>query len=91
MSLVNRLEPAARAYMERLIREGGKPLPQLSVEAARQYMRDGQSTPLEHVSISIETVDAAGVLLTIVRRAQAMCCVTMANCMHIDLPRLVSQ
>lgn len=71
MSLLNRLEPGARAYMERLIREGGKPLPQLSVEVARQYMRDGQSTPLEQVSISIETVNAAGVLLTIVRPVQA--------------------
>jgi acetyl esterase len=71
MSLLNRLEPGARAYMERPIREGGKPLPQLSVEAARQYMRDGRSTPLEHMSITIETVEAAGVLLTIARRAQA--------------------
>jgi len=71
MSLLNRLEPGARTYMERLVREGGKPLPQLSVKAARQYMRDGQTAPLEHLSISIETVDAAGVVLTIVRPAQA--------------------
>jgi acetyl esterase len=71
MNLLHRLEPGARAYMERLIREGGESLPQLSVETARQYMRDSQSTPLEHVSVSIETVDAAGVTLTIVRPAQA--------------------
>jgi acetyl esterase len=71
MSLLDRLEPGARAYMERLIREGGKPLPQLSVEVARQYMRDGQFAPLEHLSISIGAVNAAGVGLTIVRPAQA--------------------
>lgn len=71
MSLLHRLEPGARAYMEQLIREDGKPLSQLSVEAARQYMRDSQTTPLEHVSISIETVATAGVPLTIVRPAQA--------------------
>ncbi len=57
--------------MERLLREGGKPLPQLPVEVARQSMRDGQSAPLEHSSIAIETVDAAGLLLTIVRPAHA--------------------
>jgi acetyl esterase len=71
MSLLHRLEPGARAYMERLSREGAKPLPQLTVEAARQYMRDSQPTPLEHASVAIETVDAAGVTLTIVRPAQA--------------------
>lgn len=70
MSLLHRLEPGARAYMERLIREGGKPLPELSVEAARQYMRDSQSTPLEHVTVSIETVEAVGITLTIVRPAE---------------------
>jgi acetyl esterase len=69
MSLLHRLEPGARAYVERLVREGGKPLPQLSVEAARQYMRESQSTPLEHASVSIETVNA-GVRLTIVRPAE---------------------
>lgn len=71
MSLLHRLEPGARAYMERLTNEGCKPLSQLSVEVARQYMRDSQSTPLEHVSVSIETVDAADIPLTIVRPAQA--------------------
>ena len=69
MSLVHRLEPGARAYVDRLLREGGKPLPQLGVEAARQYMRESQSTPLEHASVSVETVDA-GVRLTIVRPAE---------------------
>lgn len=69
MSLLRRLEPGARTYIERLIREGGKPLPQLSVEAARQYMRDSQSTPLEHVSVAIEIVEAVGITLTIVRPA----------------------
>ena len=43
MTLLDRLEPGARAYMERLSREGGKPLPQLAVDAASQYMRDSQS------------------------------------------------
>jgi acetyl esterase len=70
MSLLHRLEPGARAYMERIIREGGESLPHLSVEDARRYMRDSQSTALEHVSVSVETVDAAGVTLTIVRPAQ---------------------
>lgn len=71
MNLLHRLEPSARAYMERLIREEGEPLQQLPVEAARQYMRDSQPTPLEHVSVSIEADDAAGVPLTIVRPAQS--------------------
>jgi acetyl esterase len=71
MSLLDRLEPGARAYMERIIRKGGKPLPQLGVEAARQYMREGQSTPLGNESVAIDTVDAAGVKLTIVRPAQS--------------------
>jgi acetyl esterase len=71
MNLLHRLEPGARAYMERLVREGGKPLPQLSVEAARQYMRDSQTTPLEHDSVSIEPVVTAELPLTIVRPAQA--------------------
>lgn len=66
MSLLERLEPGARAYMERLIREGGKPLPELAVEEARQFMRDGQATPLEHPSVSIRSVEADGVPLTIV-------------------------
>lgn len=67
MSLLNQLEPHARRYMERLIREGGKPLPQLSLEAARQYMRDSQQTPLEHPSVSIETTVAAGMPVTLIR------------------------
>ncbi|WP_263366501.1 alpha/beta hydrolase [Edaphobacter bradus] len=71
MSLLHRLEPGARAYMQRLIHEDGEPLQLLSVEAARQYMRDSQPTPLEHVSVSIKAVDAAGIPLTIVRPAQA--------------------
>jgi acetyl esterase len=53
--------------MERLIREGGKPLPQLSIEAARQYMRDSQPTPLTHDSVTIETTETADVPLTLVR------------------------
>lgn len=71
MSLHDRLEPDARAYIERLLREGGKPLPQLSVEAARQYMRDVQTTPLEHPSIAVEVVNVPGLCLTIVRPAKA--------------------
>lgn len=70
MSLLHRLEPGARAYVERLIRDGGKPLPQLGVEAARQYMRVNQSTPLAHASVLIETVTGVGVALTIVRPAE---------------------
>jgi acetyl esterase/lipase len=53
--------------MERLIHEGGKPLPQLSIEAARQYTRDSQPTPLPHVSITIETTETSDVPLTLVR------------------------
>lgn len=71
MSLLGRLEPGTRAYMERIIREGGKPLQQLGVEAARQYMRESQSTPLKHETVGIETVDTADVKLTIVRPAQS--------------------
>ena len=71
MNLLDRLEPDARIYMERLMREGGKPLPQLAVDEARRYMRGSQPTPLAHDSISIESADAAGLPLTIVRPAQA--------------------
>lgn len=71
MSLLERLEPGARGYMERLIREGGKPLPELSVEEARQFMRDNQTTSLAHDSVLIERVDTAGLPLTIVRPVQA--------------------
>lgn len=67
MSVLDQLEPHARAYMEGLIREGGKPLPELSLEAARRFMRDSQHPPLEHASISVETMAANDVTLTIVR------------------------
>lgn len=67
MNPLDQLEPHARAYMERLIREGGKPLPQLSIEAARQYMRDSQPTPLAHDSVTMETTETADVPLTLVR------------------------
>lgn len=68
MNLLDRLEPSARAFMERLICEGGKSLPQLSVEEARQFMRQSQQTALEHPSISVESVHIAGLPpLTIVR------------------------
>jgi acetyl esterase len=69
MSILDQLEPHTRAYMEKLFSAGGKPLQELSVEAARQFMRDRQRTPLEHPSIAIETTEAAGVILTIVRPA----------------------
>lgn len=71
MNLLERLEPGARAYMERLIGEGGKPLPELSVEEARQLMRDGQTTTLEDPSVSVNTVDANGVPMTMVSPAGA--------------------
>lgn len=71
MTLLERLEPGARAYMERLIREGGKPLPELAVEEVRQFMRDGQATPLEHPSVSIRSTDGNGIPLTIVAPVEA--------------------
>lgn len=71
MNLIDRLEPTTRAFMERLIAEGGKPLTQLSVEEARQYMRSSQSTPLQHPSVSIRSVDAAGIPLTLIKPAHA--------------------
>jgi acetyl esterase len=71
VSHLHRLEPGARAYMEQIILEDGKPLPELSVEAARQYMRDSQSTPVEDPSVAIEAVDIEGLRLTIVRPAGA--------------------
>lgn len=79
MNLLDRLEPGARAYMDRLIREDGKPLPQLSVEAARQYMRDTQFTSLQHASISVAAVTVEGLTLTIVRPAR----------MHEPLPAVL--
>jgi acetyl esterase len=69
MNILDQLEPHARAYVETLLSAGGKPLPELSVEAARQSMRDRQRTPLEHPSIAVETTEAAGVTLTIIRPA----------------------
>lgn len=72
MNLLDRLEPATRAFMERLIREDATPLQQLSVEEARQFMRQGQQTPLEHPSISVESVHTADLPpLTIVRPRDA--------------------
>lgn len=71
MSLLNQLEPHAREYMQRIVDAGGKPLPQLSIEAARQYMRDSQTAPLEHVSVSVRVFDNQGVRLTVVRPADA--------------------
>jgi acetyl esterase/lipase len=66
MSLPGQLEPHAREYM---LRSDGKSLPQLSVETARQSMRDSQTTPIEHPSIEIKVVENAGVRLTIFRPA----------------------
>jgi len=67
MSTLDQLEPHTRAYMEKLLAAGGKPLQELSVEDARRFMRDRQRTPLEHPSIAIETTEAAGITLAIVR------------------------
>jgi acetyl esterase len=69
MSILDRLEPHTRAYVERLLAAGGRPLQELSVEDARRFMRDRQRTPLAHPSIAVETTEAAGVTLTIVRPA----------------------
>lgn len=69
MSLLDRLEPHAREYMLRMFRSGGKPLPQLSVEAARQFMRDSQTAPIEHPLVEVNVVENAGVRLTIFRPA----------------------
>lgn len=70
MSLREQLEPHAREYMLRMLRSGDKPLPQLSIDAARQYMRDSQSTPIEHVSLEIKVVENAGIQLTVFRPAE---------------------
>lgn len=69
MSLLDRLDPVARAYMEKLVREGGKPLAELTVEEARQYMRESQTTSVEHPAVSVRNADADGVPVTIVAPA----------------------
>jgi acetyl esterase len=65
------LEPHARSYVLRLIEDGGEPLPQLSLEAARQVMRSTQTTPLEHSTIEVETLRHEGLEVTIVRPANS--------------------
>jgi acetyl esterase/lipase len=69
MSLLDQLEPHARVYMQRILQTGGKPLPQLSLEAARQYMRDSQTAPIDHPSVNVRIVDNDGIRLTIFRPA----------------------
>ena len=51
--------------------DGARPPSETGVETARQLMRASQATPLEHESIAIERVEAAGLTLTIVRPRQA--------------------
>lgn len=70
MSVFDPLEPHSRAFMEALQRAGGKPLQELSVAEARRGMHNRQATPLAHPSITFETIEAAGVTVTIVRPAQ---------------------
>jgi len=70
MSILDQLEPYARTFVEGLLRAGGKPLQELSVDEARQSMHNRQRTPLAHPSITFETIEAAGVTVTIVRPAQ---------------------
>lgn len=67
MKLPPQLEPHARSYLLLLIEAGGKPLSQLSLEAARQLMRSAQTTPLEHSSVDVETLRHEGLQMTIVR------------------------
>jgi len=70
MSVLDQLEPHSRTFVEALLSAGGKPLQELSVDEARQSMHNRQRTPLEHPSIAVETTEAAGVTVTIVRPAQ---------------------
>ena len=69
MSVLDQLEPNARAFVEVLLSAGGKPLQELSVDEVRQSMLNRQRTPLEHPSITVETTEAAGVTVTVVRPA----------------------
>ena len=71
MSLLDQLEPHAREYMQRILDAGGRPLPQLSIEVARQYMRDSQTEPIEHLSVRVRAFENRGVRLTLVRPADA--------------------
>jgi acetyl esterase len=71
MKLPPQLEPHARAYVLRLIEDGGKPLPQLSLEAAREVMRSAQTTPLEDSTVEVETLRHQGLQVTIVRPANS--------------------
>jgi acetyl esterase len=71
MKLPPQLEPHARSYLLRLIEDGGKPLSQLSLEAARQLMRSAQTTPLEHSTVEVETLQHEGLQVTIVRPADS--------------------
>jgi acetyl esterase len=71
MRLPPQLEPRARAYVLQLIEDGGQPLSELSLEAARQLMRSGQTTSLEHSSVEVETLRHEGLQVTIVRPANS--------------------
>jgi acetyl esterase len=69
MNILDMLEPGARAYMERLRAAGGKPLPDLSVDEARQSLRDRQRTPLEGSGIEVTRLSVEGVRLHQIRPA----------------------
>jgi acetyl esterase len=71
MRLPPQLEPRARAYVLQLIEDGGQPLSELSLEAARQVMRSAQTPPLEHSTVEVETLQHEGLQVTIVRPANS--------------------
>lgn len=68
---LRQLEPVSRDYMERLFSENSKPLPQMSVSAAREYMQQSQRTPFANPSVEEEEREIAGVRSRIVRPVNA--------------------
>lgn len=69
---LRRLEPVARAYMERMLSENSKPLPQMSITAAREYMRESQRTSFANTSVQVEEREIAGVRCRVVRPVNAV-------------------
>ncbi|HEX4156500.1 MAG TPA: alpha/beta hydrolase [Acidobacteriaceae bacterium] len=69
---LRQLEPVTRAYMERRLSENSKPLPQMSIVAARDYMQQSQNTPFANTSVHAEEREIAGVRSRVVRPANAV-------------------
>ncbi|MEO6922392.1 MAG: alpha/beta hydrolase [Bryocella sp.] len=61
------LEAHAREYMRRLVEEGGKPLPELTIEDARRYMRESQTGTLDMDLVEMENAQVDGISVSIVR------------------------